>query len=1211
MKVAQAKPPGAISKPGKALTAASPLPGVSVAASAERGAHVQGSRVQLVGLQSCKELNGKTGTLLDFDESRARWRVQLDGGDVKQVKATNVVGVSELDAMARIRELEAQLARERQAHQDALAKQAQPGKASAPSSRKRPLAGAAGGPAGQQAADAADGAPAAKCLKESEASSPGAAAGKSPAEPEAASPKELTPPVRASGKAKTAQAKARAGKAAAATKGPPAKAKSAVDGASGKQVKSQVGAKTSAATPPPSTANGTAAPAQAAGAEAGPAPVRRRMRWKGQTLAEAPVAVLLQKLASSDDPAGEEPALRSTMDEKELRALEGDDRRREELDGDQRSGGKTSKKQGGAKGVADTDGDDDDNLLDEDSDLEGEEAISDLEDEDELDQDDDDDAVAEAWQNIGALAYPDVWIDRGGGMARPGDEGFNAYAASCIEKAKLGTSESPFAGLGLRLHQESAVFLVHPAGPIRRLLVDHATGTGKTFIMLRLLDSFFDDPRPKVAIFPKDRVCDNFYMELLKWPSRWRDFFAASRPDAAALACGSSFWKRKRNEVWDIQNAHVRNEAKRRNIKMDRVIREVVDAIREVLEMKRSIRRGKVKPNVALRFRKEHPGVPVPRAPLRAFRYTTAGGGACELGRDGWPRSPILKVGFDAKELNPYSAKVVIMDECHNLVRPTQKFEEQLGRLRDHLMLARGTVLAGFTGTPVGNDASEGRRLLDVIKGEDSANKTDEGFVSSFHARGSADFPREEPVAGIPDGVLHEGMYPQLLKGHSLHGEALKRYIMKEAEFQVTPRLLRMPEEKRMAKLSQYCNMHIYYGNYGGKHREALLKDPKDHAPKFYAVARTICKNKEKAVIMLTRETGFKAMLEVMRRLAKKANFKVATLDELGDFNDARKNLRGERYRVMVVETSQAGEGVQFRHVRRIHLVDVPMRHSDLVQRTSRCVRLGGHADLPPEERSLAVEMHVAQYPKFLRQGPGSLIYRELLNAKEVHNTPGPALEAATSACLTELKTRSIKTLMDFQVELQKEGGVKFIELLTETALEHLGALSKQPVRAMAMALWRLRRGGDDLELLEGALLRQHQTADELLVEELADKSSELLPPLEAMRFNAVDRQLLAPLGDPPRAPPPRSDAVQQRVDAAMAGLEAVVAPVDEGAAAADLVAEADEDDDEDFEDEEDDGINLAELEEHLAAEGKGPDADDMEDEEEDEEDAGDEEVAG
>merc|ERR1719181_2492942 len=172
------------------------------------------------------------------------------------------------------------------------------------------------------------------------------------------------------------------------------------------------------------------------------------------------------------------------------------------------------------------------------------------------------------------------------------------------------------------------------------------------------------------------------------------------------------------------------------------------------------------------------------------------------------------------------------MDEVHNLVRPTAQFEEQMGRLRTYLYGARRTALAGFTGTPVGNDAMEGRHLLDVLKGEGAAKCSDEGFVSSFHARGSSDFPKEVPVKGIPDGIIHAGQFDDLVKKHSLDGEALKRYLLKETEFAIVPRLLRLPEEKRQARLSNYCNLHIHYARCFGNAKDALMKDVKEHAPK-------------------------------------------------------------------------------------------------------------------------------------------------------------------------------------------------------------------------------------------------------------------------------------------------------------------------------------------------------------------------------------------
>mmetsp|Transcript_33022 Transcript_33022/g.77185 ORF Transcript_33022/g.77185 Transcript_33022/m.77185 type:complete len:1223 (+) Transcript_33022:114-3782(+) len=776
------------------------------------------------------------------------------------------------------------------------------------------------------------------------------------------------------------------------------------------------------------------------------------------------------------------------------------------------------------------DEDEDEELFDcADFELEEEEVVC-LSSDEELTAEEDEDNAA-ALQVVGELDWPDVW-QAAPGLDAPsvGTPGFNAYAGDCLSRARLGTADSPFAGLGMRLHQESASFLLSPKSPISRLLVDHATGTGKTLIIIRVLDNYFDDPRPKVVIFPKEAVCDNFYRELLIWPSRMRDFFCFSRPEVAVLASGVTNWKRKRTEKWDLNNGCFRQEVKRRGVRIEALLREMIDSVREVLDMPHTIHKGRIHTTASKRFQAEHPGAPVPRAPIRAFRYTTAGGGACSPGEDGLPNSPILKVGFDPVEKNPYSRKVVIMDECHNLVRYTPMYGVQLATLRSLLFFAKESVLAGFTGTPVCNEAIEGRKLLDVIKGDEGKDLNDEGFLSSFHARASTDFPKEVPVVGVPDGVIHEGMFGSLLKQQALHGEALKRYLIKDTLFQTTPSILILPEERRLAKLANYCNLHVHYGSCWGRNLEGLLNDTKGHAPKMYGIAKAVAHCPDKAVVFMSRTSGFKIMLEVLRRTGKKKGFRVATLDELGDFNDSKRNVRGERYRVLLAETSQAGEGISFRNVRRVHLLDVPLRLSDLVQRVSRCVRLGGHSDLPEDERVICIEQHVARLPKFLRQATGHFIYRELLSHKDIVHIPGDSVEAATMACLEELKKRQVKTLMDLQRELQSDQGEDLINLLVETALECMEQTSKHLAKSLAVALWRLRHGGDNVEELHEALCREIHTADDKLLERLADKSHELLSPLEEMRLAAVDRPVLACLGDPPKAPPPRKRAMAEHI---------------------------------------------------------------------------------
>lgn len=137
---------------------------------------------------------------------------------------------------------------------------------------------------------------------------------------------------------------------------------------------------------------------------------------------------------------------------------------------------------------------------------------------------------------------------------------------------------------------------------------------GKTREMIQVLDNYFLDPRPKVPIFPKDLhchtekscgmiywdgcqepVCRNFYVELLRWPSRFphqfnrsnislfwkvnnfsagietsspvwgrdsRTTFSAggmvlwkkcSRPQDAAKASGCSTWRSCRSQLWDLR----------------------------------------------------------------------------------------------------------------------------------------------------------------------------------------------------------------------------------------------------------------------------------------------------------------------------------------------------------------------------------------------------------------------------------------------------------------------------------------------------------------------------------------------------------------------------------------------------------------------------------------------------------------------------------
>ncbi|CAE8584375.1 unnamed protein product [Polarella glacialis] len=506
----------------------------------------------------------------------------------------------------------------------------------------------------------------------------------------------------------------------------------------------------------------------------------------------------------------------------------------------------------------------------------------------------------------------------------PGFEGFNRRATAVMCTAGIGqgrlqvTFDDHAACPPLQPHQEAVGFLMHPKSPIDRLLVDHPTGSGKTREMIRVLDNYFFDPRPKVPIFPKDPVCRNFYAELLRWPSRYRDYFCCERPADAAIASGKPDWKEYRFHMWDLSGF------------AEEEVRRLCYSIRDVLEMKNQFYCGRVRRSLRQAFHRKNPGELMPAAPLRALGYTSAGGSFASLSANGTPNSSIMKIGYLKGTGNVYCNKVVLMDEAHNLVRSQTQYADQLQKLRRLLFEARNLVLAGFTGTPILSEPSEGRQLLDIIKGV-AAPEGDEGFLSSFPMRPQPLFPVSLP-RGLPDGVLTVGRRRQLIRKVEIRGEALKLYDIK--------RRLGLPGRR----LRSYCNVCTFHASFhDGRHgtKQKILAFPEDCCPKLLAIAQAVLESTEKAVIMCGRTSGYVVMLELMKHLAAKVEtpFAVATMNELSEFNHCS-NLRGERFRVLVADALQCSEGVSFLAVRRTFLADVPVSPSTFIQQCGRAIRM-------------------------------------------------------------------------------------------------------------------------------------------------------------------------------------------------------------------------------------------------------------------------------
>ena len=359
------------------------------------------------------------------------------------------------------------------------------------------------------------------------------------------------------------------------------------------------------------------------------------------------------------------------------------------------------------------------------------------------------------------------------------------------------------------------------------------------------------------------------------------------------------------------------------------------------------------------------------------------------------------QVGHPDASVNVYDRKVILMDEVHHLVRTDSHYSGQLAVLRELLSTARESVLVGFTGTPLLIGPVEGRRLMDVIKGLASAG-SDEGFLSSLSCKPAALFPVCVP-SGVDSAELVPAANQRLCCKVALRGEALQSYVLRSCT--------EVPRSK--ARLQAYCNLHLFSGAYhDGRHgcRQFVLNHPQRCAPKFWKLAQTIAKLRQKSLVFVSRGTGYRAALDVLRHVASRAMppFRVASVDNLAEFNSPA-NLRGESFLCMVADSSQCGEGVSFRTVRQLFLLDVPRTPTSLVQICGRASRMLGHQGLPRNEWHVRVHVFVATLPEWARQPLGHWC----LLATARRGQSGGSFERHARCLFTQLveKVRDLKNM--------------------------------------------------------------------------------------------------------------------------------------------------------------------------------------------------------
>lgn len=551
------------------------------------------------------------------------------------------------------------------------------------------------------------------------------------------------------------------------------------------------------------------------------------------------------------------------------------------------------------------------------------------------------DYALDVWKEANQYSYNQ---DKENWKKQPGDPGFNNYLYKKMKKAKLklklNCKGKNFA------HQDTVKYCLHPSTPIDRLLVIHRTGSGKTRIMINVLNNYFFDRRPKIIIFPTQETVNNFYTQLMSFKNRYSDMIKIEYPDL----------------IKELNNISTYNKA--------------LQKLKNHLALLGEL--GKYKKGLTQ------------MAPLRAYRYSVAGGESIFKGNS--PLDPIFKIDFKSRNsYDEYSNKIVLMDEFHNLICPSlelSKYKKKLVSLKEHLQHAKNSVIVGFTATPIVDGLEKGKELLNVIKGYNYKSKNNEGFVSYFNSLPSAIYPT----------VITKKMFIRLEKNQkdvslekikksrksfkptSNYEAYAKAYFNRPSEQSFKTKSAR----KAALKMCNYINTGIYYTQvrflkeYFKKNNHKRKEIAKLWATKMFYVIKDIEKHKKKSLILIHRSTGFKALLEIFKEISKAKLFPNCKFcyTKAYDKHDSKNiiefskknNLKGKKIKIIIADSSQFGEGVSFLGVREMYLFNPSLTYSDYLQLRGRVIRAcSSHHALPKSERNVTINICIGEVDKPLK----------------------------------------------------------------------------------------------------------------------------------------------------------------------------------------------------------------------------------------------------
>jgi hypothetical protein len=521
--------------------------------------------------------------------------------------------------------------------------------------------------------------------------------------------------------------------------------------------------------------------------------------------------------------------------------------------------------------------------------------------------------------------------DRVGEQGNPGfARRFQANAHLFPEIGKAQLKCGPRDGT-IRMYPFQAVAqsLVSPRTGIDRFLCVWRTGAGKTIAMVKILENFYYDERPKIVIFPTDSVAANFYGTIRDVPSLYKDFICRCL-------------KRPRNSnLSDVS----------------------METVKNILELKRAAIKNNQSENVFQDL----------RSPMVSFSFTRAGGSSAAK----------MKKPFNKRKLpanlyrsNPYNGTIVIMDEFHNIVGALQKtkakqkeymhadmvqYAPKIKQLADWLKGAKKSVVVGMTATPIVNDPEDGNVLMDVLKGDKYKGASNDGFISYFNTLTPLLYPIPQTEG---NGLTFTGsqVYPV-----EMGAAAAIKYLIEKMKGDATPK-----------KLLAYNNFGVYK-NQVRDHRfsgkiDFAFSHAHMYATKLWQIAEDLHRQRGKGMILIHREAGSHGMDKFYKQFCTRFSRDCGKIEYLirdkehsmthnkrivDEFNSSG-NKNGERIKMVIADAKDFSEGVSFINVKNFALANPPSNWAAYLQQMGRVIR----SCKIDQGKGVRVRMYVSVIPR-------------------------------------------------------------------------------------------------------------------------------------------------------------------------------------------------------------------------------------------------------